>query len=118
MMYRTRHAETRMRQRGVRWADIELVLNCGTQLAPDVWFMRDVDASREIADLKRTFRRIERTLQKGKQRLERALKRRIQRLERLRGLQVIVVGEAVLTSYRPSLAHQRRARRMGKRDRL
>ena len=41
---------------------------------------------REVDNLKRTFRQIERTVKGGKQRLEHALKRRMRRLERLRGM--------------------------------
>ena len=107
----TDHARTRMSQRAIRNEDIELVMRCGTKIAPDAYFMKDRDVRREIDDLKRRFRQIERSLKGGKQRFERALKRRIQRLERLRGLQVVAVGGVVLTSYWPSLAYQKRARR-------
>ena len=105
------HAEVRMSQRGVRGEDVDLVQTCGTQIGPSEWFMRDSDVKREVENLKRTTRWIERTVKGGKQRLERALKHRIQRLERLRGLKVVVDGDTVITSYRPSVAYQRRARR-------
>ena len=108
------HAEVRMSQRGVRGEDVDLVQTCGTQIGPVEWFMRDSDVKREIENLKRTFRQIERTVKGGKQRLERALKRRMRRLERLRGLKVVVVGDTVLTCYWPSEAYQRRARRRGR----
>ena len=110
----TRHAEVRMSQRAVRNEDIELGLTCGTQVGPAEWFMRDTDVKREVENLKRTFRQLERTLKGSKQRFERALKRRIQRLERLRGLKVVVDGDTVITSYWPSEAYQRRARRRGR----
>lgn len=112
----TPHAETRMSQRGVRSDYIDLVLTYGTQIGPVEWFMRDSDVKREVENLKRTTRWIERTLKGGKQRLERALKRRIQRLERLRGLKVVVDGDTVITSYWPSPAYQRRSRRGGRRN--
>ena len=105
------HAEVRMSQRGVRSDYIDLVLTYGTQIGPVEWFMRDSDVKREVENLKRTTRWIERTVKGGKQRLERALKRRIQRLERLRGLKVVVDGDTVITSYRPSVEYQRRERR-------
>ncbi len=110
----TPHAMTRMSQRGVRGEDAVEVLTCGTQIGPVEWFMRDSDVKREVENLKRTTRWIERTVKCGKQRLERALKRRIQRLERLRGLKVVVDGDTVITSYRPSPAYQRRSRRRGR----
>ena len=114
----TTHAMTRMSQRAVRDQDVELVLGYGTQIAPEVWFMRDFDVKREVENLKRTFRQSGLGLKGGKQRVERDLKRRIQRLERLRGLKVVVVGDTVLTCYRPSLAYQRRTRRWGRRGRV
>lgn len=114
----SKHAMKRMGQRAVRDEYIELVLRCGTQIAPEVWFMRDSDVKREVENLKRTFRQLGLSLKGGKQRVERDLKRRIQRLERLRGLKVVVVGDTVLTCYRPSLAYQQRARRRGRRERL
>ena len=110
----TNHAESRMSQRAVRDEDIELILTCGTQIGPAEWLMKRADAEREIDDMKRTFRQLERTVKGGKQRLERALKRRVQQLERLRGLKVVVVGDTVLTCYWPSDAYQQRARRRGR----
>ena len=109
----TDHAQMRMSQRAVRNKDIGLALKYGTQIAPNVYFMQNADARREIDNLRREFREIARTSKDGgrKQKIERALKRKIQRLERLRGLKVVVAGDAVLTSYRPSLAYQKRARR-------
>lgn len=110
----TSHAEIRMSQRGIRGEDVDLVQTYGTQIGPSEWFMRDFDVKREVENLKRTTRWIERTVKGGKQRLSRALKRRIQRLERLRGLKVVVDGDTVITSYRPSVEYQRRARRRGR----
>ena len=110
----TKHAMKRMGQRAVRNEDIELVLTCGTQIGPNEWFMRDSDVKREVENLKRTTRWIERTMKGGKQRLERALKRRVRRLERLRGLKVVVVGDTLVTCYWPSVAYQKRARRRGR----
>ena len=107
----TSHAEVRMSQRAVRSEDAAEVLGCGTQIGPAEWFMRDSDVKREVENMKRTFRQIERTVQVGNQRLERAIKRRIQWLERLRGLKVVVDGDTVITSYWPSVARQRRERR-------
>ncbi len=103
----TKHAEARMSQRGVRNKGVALVYQHGTQIGPSEWFMKRSDAAREI-------RQLERDLGSGNQRFEPALKRKVQRLERLRGLQVVVQGDALLTCYRPSEAHQRRVRRRGR----
>ena len=42
----TKHAMTRMGQRGVRDEDIELVLTCGTQIGPAEWLIKGTDANR------------------------------------------------------------------------
>lgn len=73
----THHAETRMRQRGFRNADVSLVLSVATRVAEDAFFLSDKDTTREIEQ-----RRHE-----------------IQQLERLRGTKLIVVGESLITIY-------------------
>ena len=73
----TRHAETRMRQRGFRNADVSLVLSVATRVADDAFFLSDKDAAREIER-----RRHE-----------------IQQLERLRGTKLIVACDTVITLY-------------------
>lgn len=73
----THHAETRMRQRGFRNADVNLVLSVATRVAEDAFFLSDKDAAREI---------------------ERR-KREIQQLERLRGTKLIVEGGNLITLY-------------------
>jgi hypothetical protein len=73
----THHAEVRMRQRGFRKPDVDLVLSVATRVADDTFFLTDQDAAREIQ------RR----------------KREIQQLERLRGSKIIVEADAVITLY-------------------
>jgi hypothetical protein len=73
----TQHAETRMRQRGFRNADVSLVFSVATRVADDAFFLSDKDAAREIER-----RRHE-----------------IQQLERLRGTKLIVDCENVITLY-------------------
>ena len=108
------HAMIRMSQRAVRDEDIDLVQIFGTQIGPDEWFVRDSDVKREVENMKRTFRQIERAVKVGNQRLERAIKRRIQWLERLRGLKVVMKDGEIITCYWPSEARQRRERRKGR----
>lgn len=90
----TNHAEARIRQRGLRNADITLVLDTATPVAADAWLMTDADVAREIA------RR----------------KREIQQIERLRGVKVVVAGDSVVTAYRSRPADQRRALRPRRRS--
>lgn len=73
----THHAETRMRRRGFRNADVSLVISVATRVADGAFFLSDKDAVREIER-----RRHE-----------------IQQLERLRGTKLVVDGEDVITLY-------------------
>ena len=114
----TRHAETRMSQRGVRREDIGLILLFGTQIAPDAWLMTRADADREIAALKRTIKQMMHgTTSRSRQwfREISALKHRIQQFERLqkKNLKVVVEGGTVVTCYPSCTADQRRTLRRG-----
>ena len=91
----TRHAEVRMRQRGLRGADLGLLLEAATPVAPDAYLMTDADVTREIAR------------RKGE----------IQRLERLRGCKAVVAGDTVVTLYHARLREQRRTLRAGRASR-
>ena len=73
----TRHAETRMQQRGIRSGDVTLIIECGTQIDDETWLMRDRDVRREI---------------------ERR-RREIQALGRLKSTKVVMRGEQVITAY-------------------
>ena len=86
----TRHAETRLRQRGFQKADVAVVLSVATQLGGDAFFLSDHDAQREIAKRKRE----------------------IQQLERLRGAEIIVEGGTLITAY-----HRKRKPKMQRRRR-
>lgn len=88
----TRHAETRMRQRGLRGEDVRLLLEAASQVAPDAYLMTEQDAAREIAQRKRD----------------------IQVLERLRGCKVVVKDGAVLTCYHPSSDNLKKTLRRGR----
>ncbi len=89
-LHMTNHAEARMRQRGFRKADVDLVLSVATCVGEDAFFLTDQDASREI---------------------ERR-KREIQQLERLRGSKIIVAGDALITLYHAVRKPQRQHRSM------
>ncbi len=74
----THHAEVRMRQRGFRKADVDLVLSVATRVADDAFFLTDQDAAREI-----------------------------QQLERLRGSKIIVGGDTLVTLYHAAVTSRR-----------
>lgn len=73
----TQHAQTRIRQRGFREQDMELIVECGTLVRPGLHVLRDRDVAKEI----------------------RAAKQRIQTLERLRGSAAVVEQGVVVTRY-------------------
>ncbi len=81
----TNHARVRMRQRGYRGFDIQLVLRYGTE-------------SREAVVL--THSDVERGV--------RLLKREIAALERLNGTAIVTSGEVVQTVYRPGKRRMRK----------
>jgi hypothetical protein len=91
----TPHTNVRMRQRGLRDADLELVMSSATRVAADAYLMTASDVAREIAERKRE----------------------IQRLERLRGLKVVVAGDAIVTVYHARPNDRRRTLRKGRESR-
>ena len=92
----TRHAETRMQQRGVRSGDVTLIIECGTQIDDETWLMRDRDVRREI---------------------ERR-RREIQALGRLKSTKVVMRGEQVITAYPSRPNDRKRTLRRGRRKGL
>lgn len=81
----THHAQARMRQRGFREEDADLVFRVGTRVADDAFLLTDKDAARAI----------------------RKRKQEIQQLERLRGSKVIVEGETLITLYHTARRYRR-----------
>ena len=92
----TRHAETRMQQRGIRKKDIRLILAFGTQVDDETWFMRNRDVAREIETRKREIRV----------------------LSRLVNRKVVIRGGSVITAYPSRPADQKRTLRRGRRKGL
>ena len=91
----TRHAEARLRQRGLRERDVALVLGAATPLADDAWLLTAADADREIA----------------------VRKREIEQLQRLRGCKVVLAGDAIVTVCHTRPSTRRRAMRRGRETR-
>ncbi len=108
----SKHAMTRMSQRGVQDEDIELVLMCGTQIGPDEWLMKQKDANREIAKRERVIQRLKKEFSRVRA-IDRRIvdiKREIQKIERLsrKQLKVVTIGGMILTCYSSSRADLRR----------
>ncbi len=88
----TRHAKTRMQQRGIRKSDIPIILACGTQVDDETYFMSKRDATREIE----------------------TRKREIQTLSRLANRKVVIRDGRVITAYPSSPNDQKRTLRRGR----
>jgi len=86
------HASWRIRQRGFRTDEIDLVLACGTHLDRGCVLLRKKDAEREI----------------------KRRKQEIEALERLRGTKVVIRDDTVMTCYRSRLSDQKRILRRGR----
>ena len=117
----SRHAETRMRQRGMRLSDLDLILRCGSVIGGDihdVYFLKNKDVQREIDRRNGEIRRQKRSrspcARTGRERKTRRLKREIHMLERLRSRKLVVADRTVVTCYR---SHQKDQKRMFRRGR-
>ena len=88
----TRHGETRMRQRGMRNGDADLILACGTQVEDETWLLLERDVRREIE----------------------ARKQEIKALERLENRKVVVRDGRIVTSYPSRRSDQKRTLRRGR----
>ena len=88
----TRHAKTRMQQRGIRKADIPIILTYGTQIDDETYFMRNRDAAREIE----------------------TRKREIQALSRLVNRKIVIRDGRIITAYPSNPADQKRTLRRGR----
>lgn len=88
----SRHAKTRMQQRGIRKSDIPIILACGTQIDDETWLMCNRDATREIE----------------------MRKREIQTLSRLANRKVVIRNGRVITAYPSNSADQKRSLRRGR----
>ena len=117
----SRHAETRMRQRGMRLSDPGYILRCGSEIGGDIhgiYFLRRKDAQREIDLLQGEVRRMKRLQGSfsgaNHEREVRRLKREIHTLERLMGWKLVVADGFVVTCYHSSRRDRKRMFRRGR----
>jgi len=120
MLVLSRHAETRMRQRGMRPSDLDLILRFGSVIGGDihdVYLLKNKDVQREIDRLNGEIRRQERSrspcARTDPERETHRLKREIHRLERLGSWKLVVAGRTVVTCYRSHRRDQKRMCRRG-----
>lgn len=88
------HAKQRLQQRGLREADVALILSCGTDLGNGRIVLRRSDADQEIV------RR----------------KREIERLQHLRDTIVVTLGSQIVTEFRVDTAERSRRLRQTLRE--
>ncbi len=88
----SQHARTRMQQRGIRKADIPIILEYGTQIDDETYLMCNRDAAREIE----------------------TRKREIQTLSRLVNRKVVIRDGRVITAYPSNSTDQKRTLRRGR----
>ena len=79
------HAQQRLQQRGMTGSDIDLILTHGTETR-DGYLLRNQDAKRAEADLRK----------------------QIERIHRLAGKFIVVEGETLVTAYHPGRKKQKR----------
>lgn len=120
MLVLSPHAETRMRQRGMRPSDLDFILRFGSVFGGDihdVYFLKDKDVRREIDRLSGEIRRRKRSrspcARTDQERETRRLKREIHMLERLRSRKLVVADRTVVTCYRSCRRDQKRMFRRG-----
>ena len=111
----SRHAKTRMKQRGMRPCDLELVWLHGSAIGDDgreVYFLRRKDAQREIDCLDGEIRRQKRprvpSTATDRDHETHRLKCKIHMLERLSGRKIVVSDRTVVTCYPSSRRDRKR----------
>ena len=118
----SRHAETRMRQRGMRPSDPDIILRCGSEVGGDIhgiYFLKHKDAQREIDNLQGQIRRLRQVQVSfadniNREREIRRLKCEIHTLERLRGRKLVVADGAIVTCYRSNRRDRKHILRRGR----
>ena len=84
----TKHGDQRANQRGFRGSDVELIRRCGSLVEDrqaEVYLLRHKDVEREI----------------------RARRQEIQRLERMRGCEVVIAGNQLVTVHHTCRRHEK-----------
>ena len=114
----SRHAETRMSQRGRRPSDLELIWRYGIEIGSDILYLSRKVVRREVRLMNREIRCLNRlqrvSADTARQREIRRLKREIQALERLSGWKLVVANDTVVTCYRSSRRDRKRTLRRGR----
>ena len=108
----TRHAEARMSQRGIRKADVPVLLDHGTETGPDRLMLMKRDAARLIDNLRNRVVTLQRLGRHAGHETVQELKKKIKALERMAGKEVVIVDGMLVTAY-----HRTRSVRLAGRQR-
>ena len=84
----TFHAAQRMRQRGIRESDLDVVLQLAEEIRPDVYFLSHRAAQRAIE----------------------RLKRRIRKIEKMKGVTAVICDGHIVTTYKTIRSNKRHRR--------
>ena len=95
----TRHAEARMSQRGIRKADIPVLLDHGTETGPDRLMLMKRDAARLVEELKRKIAALQKLGRRVSHETVDELKKKLRALERLTGKEVVIANGQLVTAY-------------------
>ena len=95
----TRHAEARMSQRGIRKADVPVLLDHGTETGPDSLMLMKRDAARLIEELRKRIAALQRLGRQAGHETVQELKKKIKALERITGEEIVVVDGQLVTAY-------------------
>ena len=102
-MKTTRHGMTRLRQRGFREGDVDLILETGTEITHDRIMLKRRDADEAIKKCKREIRAIPDNRADGAYfNADEAIqkcKRKIAALERLKGTIILIVDDCLVTAF-------------------
>ena len=85
----TRHAADRMRQRGIRESNLNIILELAEEIRPDVYFLSDKAAHQEIQ----------------------RLKQRIRKIEKMKGVVVVISNGRIVTTYKSIKGGKHRRRK-------
>lgn len=101
-----RHARVRLRQRGFRQDDHEVILLCGVQVSNEEIIMPAVTANYEIALLQQQIARLWRQHMSGAACMSSeelaAMKQQIHQLERIKNRKIVVRDGVLVTAYKPT----------------
>ena len=95
----TRHAETRLNQRGFRKSDLNVILSYGTEIGRNRIMLTKRDVAREIKNLKKPTRKTGRGQTENVANGIETLRPKISDLERCSGKVIVVVDGRFVTGY-------------------